>query len=80
MSAESIWSIDGWLIVECDSRRIPRRVGSTGDVTVERDLSAAPLGYVTLRLTAAEIIYEPDKVARSLRGLIEAHRPRGERD
>lgn len=71
--------IDGWLVVECDSRGF--HADWKQQVTDrERDLALARLGYATLRVTAAQIFHEPDKVARSLRGLIEAHRRRGERD
>jgi very-short-patch-repair endonuclease len=64
--------VDGWLIVECDSKafhsdweaqRRDRR----------RDRVAATLGFATLRLMAEEILYEPEAVLACLRGVLSAH-------
>lgn len=63
--------VDGWLIVECDSRahhdgweahRRDRR----------RDLTAAALGYTTIRPIAEDIMYHPEQVVAAIRGLIDA--------
>lgn len=65
--------IDGWLVIECDSKEFhadwKQQVKDRN-----RDLALAARGYVTLRLTAAQIMYRPDEVVAALRGLVEAHR------
>ncbi|MGL4256406.1 MAG: DUF559 domain-containing protein [Microbacterium sp.] len=73
--------VDGWLIVECDSRahhadwdaqRRDRR----------RDQEAAALGYATYRPIAEDIMWQPDVVRRALTGLLgipRGRRPRGGR-
>lgn len=66
--------LDGWLVVECDSKEFHaswrQQVRDR-----ERDLALAALGYGTLRLTAAMIMYRPDEVSAALRGLILSRRP-----
>ena len=68
--------VDGWLIVECDSRafhsdweqhRRDRR----------RDIAAAALGYVTIRPIAEDILYRPEVVRAGLRGLLSHRKHRG---
>jgi very-short-patch-repair endonuclease len=63
--------VDGWLIIECDSRahhdgweahRRDRR----------RDLAAAALGYTTIRPLAEDIMYDPDTVATAIRATLAA--------
>ncbi|WP_054680942.1 DUF559 domain-containing protein [Microbacterium sp. No. 7] len=65
--------VDGWLIVECDSKahhegwdrqREDRR----------RDLAAAALGYTTIRPLAEDLFHRPDIVLAAVRGLVAAHR------
>lgn len=65
--------VDGWLIIECDSeahhagwdaQRRDRR----------RDLAAAALGYTTLRPIAEDIMHDPGRVLRAVRGLLAARR------
>jgi len=65
--------IDGWLVVECDSdahhsgplaHRVDRR----------RDLSLASLGYTTLRVMAADIMWDPDRVVVAVKGLLRVRR------
>jgi len=60
--------VEGWLIIECDSKahhssweaqRADRR----------RDRAAAAAGFVTLRLTAEEILYAPEAVRTAVAGL-----------
>lgn len=67
--------VEGWLIVECDSRahhsdwaaqRRDRR----------RDQAAAALGYATYRPIAEDILWHPAEVLAALRGLVHALRRR----
>lgn len=65
--------LDDWLVVECDSKQFH----SDWESQVrdrERDLKLASLGYATLRLTGAAIMYRPDEVFEALRGLILSRR------
>jgi very-short-patch-repair endonuclease len=65
--------LDGWLVVECDSKQFH----SSWEAQVrdrERDLALAVKGFSTLRLTAATIMYRPDDAFAALRGLIESRR------
>lgn len=65
--------VDGWLIVECDSRQFHsewRQVVTDR----RRDLAAAELGYTTVRLLAADILSSPDAVRESLRRVLAASR------
>jgi very-short-patch-repair endonuclease len=65
--------LDGWLAVECDSQEFhsswQQRLKD-----YRRDLRLAQLGYCPLRLTAADIMYEPERVLASLRGLVTSRR------
>ena len=67
--------LDGWLVVECDSREFHsdwrQQVRDR-----ERDLALAARGYCTLRITAAMILYQPDAVLTALRAVLSS-RPRG---
>ena len=61
--------VNGWLVVECDSRQFH----ATWEQQVkdrERDLALAARGYVTLRLTAVQIMYRPAEVLAALKGLL----------
>jgi very-short-patch-repair endonuclease len=61
--------IDGWLVVECDSKAFH----STWEQQLKdyrRDLALAAAGYCVLRLTAEDILYRPEAVLESLRGLL----------
>ncbi len=65
--------VDGWLVVECDSKEFHE----SWEQQVKdrsRDLALAQLGYATLRLTAAQIMYRPDEVVAALRQLVATHR------
>lgn len=65
--------VDGWLIVECDSRQFH----SGWDAHVRdrrRDAAALARGYVTVRLLAADVLSRPDAVRAQL-GDILAHGP-----
>lgn len=61
--------LDGWLVVECDSREFH----SSWEQQLKdyrRDKALAQRGYCVLRLTAADILYQPEAVLASLRGLL----------
>ena len=65
--------VDGWLIIECDSEEFH----SSWRQQLKdrrRDLALAQRGYVTWRVTAAQIMYQPDEVAAGLRGLLASRR------
>lgn len=64
--------VDDWLVIECDSRQFH----SDWQQQVKdrnRDLVMASYGYVTMRLTAADIMYRPADVLAALRGLLRVH-------
>ena len=65
--------LDGWLVVECDSKQFHSSWAEQARDR-ERDLALAALGYSTLRLTAAMIMYRPDEVFAALRSLIRSRR------
>ena len=61
--------VDGWLVVECDSRAHHR----TPEAQLRdraRDRAAAARGYVTLRLLAEDILFHPEAVLAALRGAL----------
>ncbi|MGA7149660.1 MAG: DUF559 domain-containing protein [Microbacterium sp.] len=69
--------VDGWLIVECDSKsyhegweaqRMDRR----------RDVAAARLGYTTIRLLAEDVLYRREATVAALRDVVTC-RPRATR-
>lgn len=64
--------LDGWLVVECDSKEFHESWEQQAKDR-NRDLALAARGYVTLRLTAVQIMYRPDEVLAALRGLLQAH-------
>ncbi|MCC4248347.1 endonuclease domain-containing protein [Microbacterium testaceum] len=71
--------VDGWLIVECDSRAHH----SSWEEQLRdrrRDRVAAELGYATLRLVAEDILYRPDAVQRALAGVLRGGRRRRRRE
>lgn len=61
--------VDGWLIVECDSRT---HHGSWEQrrVDLRRDQAAAALGMPTYRPIAEDIFWHPERVAAAVRGLL----------
>ncbi|MFJ6652133.1 endonuclease domain-containing protein [Microbacterium sp. NPDC091313] len=66
--------VDGWLVLECDS------VAHHGDASAYerdryRDAQLAARGYVTLRLTARVIMFEPETAIAAIRGLLRHPRP-----
>lgn len=64
--------VDGWLIVECDSRRFHDSWDSQR-IDRRRDLAAAQAGFVTLRLIAEDILYHPEAVQAALTAVIRVH-------
>lgn len=65
--------LDGWLVVECDSKRFHSEWHQR-ERDFARDLALAARGYATLRLTAAAIMYRSDEVFAGWRALL-ASRP-----
>nr|WP_223169477.1 DUF559 domain-containing protein [Microbacterium sp. MF43] len=60
--------VQGWLIIECDSRaHHSDREAQRRDR--RRDLAAAGAGYVTLRLLAEDILWNPEGVRAAITGL-----------
>lgn len=67
--------VDGWLIIECDSREFHR--GWEKQVEDRRrDLTAARAGYVTVRFLASDIFHRSDEVRAALLEVIDALGPR----
>ncbi|MBO0980363.1 endonuclease domain-containing protein [Microbacterium sp. SD291] len=66
--------VEGWLIIECDSREFhegwDRQVADR-----ERDLAAAGLGYVTIRILAADIFNKRDEVRAAILAVVTAFSP-----
>lgn len=60
--------LDGWLIVECDSKEF-HQSWEQQRKDRERDREAAARGYITLRLLAEDCLYHPEKVLDAVRGL-----------
>lgn len=67
--------IDGWLIIECDSREFHEGWAKQKEDR-RRDIAAARLGYVTVRPLASEILNDSAGVQRALREIIEVLGPR----
>ncbi|WP_217176970.1 endonuclease domain-containing protein [Streptomyces sp. AC495_CC817] len=65
--------VDGWLIIECDSREFHEGWESQRRDRA-RDLAAARLGYVTVRPLAADILHDYLGVQEALRDVIVAFR------
>lgn len=64
--------IDGWLVIECDSKEF-HESWQQQVKDRQRDLTLATRGYVTLRLTAAQVLYHPEQVVTAIRALRAAH-------
>lgn len=65
--------LDGWLVVECDSKEFHSDWAQQLK-DYRRDLALAALGFSVLRLTAEDILYQPESAMDAMRGLIEARR------
>jgi very-short-patch-repair endonuclease len=61
--------VNGWLIVECDSREFHEGWDQQRRDR-RRDLAAAALGYTTIRLLAEDVLYRPDDVHAALRAVL----------
>lgn len=61
--------VDGWLVVECDSRE-HHGGWEAQERDRERDLALAARGYVCLRPTARLIFDRPDELLAAVRGLL----------
>ncbi|WP_239453251.1 MULTISPECIES: type IV toxin-antitoxin system AbiEi family antitoxin domain-containing protein [Microbacterium] len=68
--------VDGWLIVECDSRAHHEGWASQKHDR-RRDLAAAALGYTTIRPIAEDILYRREEVLTALRSTLSRPAPRG---
>ncbi len=60
--------VDGWLVIECDSREFHGGWAAQARDR-ERDLALARLGVVSLRVTAADIMWRADRVRAAIVGL-----------
>lgn len=65
--------VEGWLIVECDSRA-HHEGWAKQRADRKRDLAAAALGYSTIRPLAEDIMFNRPAVVAALRGLLAARR------
>jgi very-short-patch-repair endonuclease len=65
--------VDGWLVVECDSREFHSSWEQQRKDYV-RDRRLAAEGYCVLRLSAEDILYRPEVVVEALRGLVHSSR------
>lgn len=63
--------VDGWLVIECDSREF-HAGWEAQEKDRRRDLALASRGYTVIRPTAAMIMGEPEVVLAAVRGLIAA--------
>lgn len=70
--------VDGWLIVECDSKGFH---GSWEEKRRDhrRDMVSAAAGFLTLRLLAEDILYRPETVMAALHGVLTACNSAGPR-
>jgi very-short-patch-repair endonuclease len=66
--------VDGWLIVECDSKEF-HSSWEAHKRDRRRDLAAAALGYTTVRILAEDIFFHRDEVRAALQATLE-HAPR----
>ena len=63
--------VDGWLIIECDSREFH----SSWEAHARdrrRDASALERGYATVRLLAVDVLENPDAVRAQLQRIVDA--------
>lgn len=67
--------VDGWLIIECDSKQF-HAGWEAQKADRRRDLAAAERGYCTIRLVAEDIMWRPEVVVEALRGLLGTGRRR----
>jgi very-short-patch-repair endonuclease len=67
--------IDGWLIVECDSRA-HHRDWAAQVRDKRRDIAAAGLGYTTIRPVAEDIYYDFEQIRVSMQAIIRSRQER----
>ena len=65
--------VDGWLVIECDSRAYHSDWQTQLDDR-RRDLALAALGYVRIRPAAEDILYRPEVVVEAIAGMLRAGR------
>lgn len=70
--------IDGWLIIECDSRAFHSDWAAQRRDR-RRDQAAAARGYVTFRPIAEDVMGAPDKVRDAIAGLLSSAQRRSHR-
>ena len=66
--------VDGWLIIECDSRAHPEGWAKQKRDR-ERDLAAAALGYTTIRPIAEDIFGRPGHILEQIRRALASRLP-----
>ena len=66
--------VDGWLVVECDSRAFHSDWAQQRE-DYRRDLALAERGYLRVRFLAEDILYRPDAVASALRSVLRSPNP-----
>lgn len=64
--------VDGWLIIECDSREY-HEGWMTQKRDRRRDLAAAARGYTTIRPIAEDILGTPEEVLTLLKQTLSRH-------
>ncbi|WP_426324228.1 endonuclease domain-containing protein [Microbacterium sp. E-13] len=64
--------IDGWLVVECDSKAHHEDWKSQLRDR-RRDIAAAGLGYTTIRPVAEDIYHRPDEIVAAMKAILAAH-------
>lgn len=67
--------VDGWLVIECDSKEF-HESWQQQMKDRDRDLALAARGFVTLRVTAAQIMYRHDEVLAAVKALLAVPRNR----
>lgn len=65
--------VDGWLVIECDSRAYHSDWQTQLDDR-RRDLALAALGYVRIRPAAEDILYRPEVVVAAIAGMLRVGR------
>ncbi len=66
--------VDGWLILECDSRGF-HDGWEAHKRDRRRDLAAAALGYTTVRPLAEDILYQPAALLATMKAIVAHHTP-----